>query len=204
MEYQIEKCLALAAKIYFMSRYPLVSDSIVVNKIYLIRQKKVMLDSDLAELYRVTTSRLNEQVKRNKKRFPSDFMFQLTKEEFQNLISQNATSSISLTSQNAILKKGRGQHRKYLPFAFTEEGVAMLSGVLSSNTAIRVNIQIMRIFTRMRELVLTHKDILLKLEQLETKTNKHDAEMQLIFEALKQLLNPPSAPRKKIGFKPTD
>jgi hypothetical protein len=163
-----------------------VPDENVLNKIYLIRGKKVMLDRDLAELYGVATSRLNEQVKRNKKRFPSDFMFQL-KSEFQNLISQNATSN-------------RGGTRK-LPFAFTEEGVAMLSGVLTSDTAIRVNIQIMRIFTRMRELVLTHKDILLKLELLESKTTRHDEEMQMIFEALKQLLNPPNPPRKRIGFK---
>jgi hypothetical protein len=177
-----------------MSKAVSLSDEKVISKIYLIREKKIMLDRDLAELYGVTTSRLNEQVKRNKKRFPADFMFQLSKEEFQNLISQNATSRW-------------GGIRK-LPYAFTEEGVAMLSGVLTSDTAIRVNIQIMRIFTRMREVLLTHKDILLKLENIEKqllqqdgRLHKHDEEMQMIFEALKQLLNPPNPPRRKIGFK---
>lgn len=133
-------------------------------------------------------------VKRNAKRFLSDFMFQLTEKEYENLKSQNATSSW-------------GGIRK-LPFAFTEQGVAMLSSVLNSETAIEVNIQIIRIFTRIREVLLTNKDILLKMEQLEKRilkqderTLKHEEEIQVIFNALKELLNLPNPPRKKIGFK---
>ena len=132
-----------------------IPDEFITTKIYVIRDKKVMLDEDLAELYDVETRRLNEQVKRNKARFPMDFMFQLTKEEFENLKSQFATSSW-------------GGRRK-LPHAFTEEGVAMLSGVLHSDRAIRVNIQIMRVFTRMREMLETHKEILKKLDNMERK-----------------------------------
>jgi hypothetical protein len=130
----------------------LIPDELITSKIYLIRNRKVMLDEDLAELYNVETRRLNEQVKRNKARFPMDFMFQLTQEEFENLKSQFATSSW-------------GDRRK-LPYAFTEQGVAMLSGVLHSERAIKVNIQIMRVFTRMRELLETHKEILAKLDNL--------------------------------------
>ncbi len=130
-------------------------DESIISKIYVIRDKKVMLDADLAELYDVETRRLNEQVKRNIARFPEDFMFQLTQEEFENMKSQFAISSW-------------GGRRKP-PNAFTEQGVAMLSGVLHSERAIKVNIQIMRVFTRMREVLSTHKDILKKLEQIEKK-----------------------------------
>lgn len=172
------------------------ADETVISKIYFIRSKKVMLDRDLAEMYSVETKRLNEQVRRNLKRFPPDFMFQLTEEE-----------SNSLRSQIATLEKGQGKHTKYLPYVFTEQGVAMLSSVLNSETAIEVNIQIIRIFTRMREILLTHKDVLIKLEQLEKNmviqneiTKKHENEIQVIFKALKQLLNP-TVPRKQIGFK---
>lgn len=147
---------------------------------------KVMLDEDLAELYQVQTKRLKESVKRNLNRFPSDFMFQLTTEEFENLRSQIATSSWGGS--------------RYPPMAFTEQGVAMLSGILNSDIAINVNIQIIRIFTRMRQMLITNKDILLKLEQLERKVGKHDEDIQLIFKYLKQLLNPPQPPRRKIGF----
>ena len=128
----------------------------------------------------------NEQVKRNMLRFPKDFMFQLTGQEFENLKSQIATSSW-------------GGRRK-LPFAFTEQGVAMLSSVLNSEIAINVNIQIIRVFTKMRQLFLTHKDILLQLEKIEQKLTNHDDDIALIFEYLKQLLNPPQTPRRKIGF----
>ena len=155
-----------------------------------------MLDRDLAEMYGVETRRLNEQVKRNEKRFPSDFMFQLTEQELENWKSQNATSN----------KEKMGLRK--LPNVFTEQGVAMLSSVLNSETAIEVNIQIIRIFTRIREVLLTHKDVLIKLEQLEKRmlkqderTNKHEEEIQVIFKALKELLNPPNSPRKQIGFK---
>jgi hypothetical protein len=128
----------------------IIPDEQVISKIYLIRGQKVMLDRDLAALYQVETRILNQAVHRTKDRFPKDFMFQLTEEEFENLISQFVISSW-------------GGIRK-LPFAFTEQGVAMLSGVLNSAVAIKVHIQIIRVFARMKELLLTHKDILLKLE----------------------------------------
>lgn len=155
-----------------------------------------MLDRDLAALYGVETRVLNQAVRRNERRFPGDFMFQLTTEELNDWKSQIVTSN----SEKLGLRK--------LPLAFTEQGVAMLSSVLNSETAIEVNIQIIRIFTRMRELLLTHKDILLKLEQVETqllkqdaRTNKHEEDIQMIFEALKELLNPPSEPRPRVGFR---
>lgn len=150
-----------------------IPDELITSKIYFIRNKKVMLDEDLAELYGVETRRLNEQVKRNIARFPEDFMFQLTNEEYENLKSQIATSNW-------------GGRRK-LPYAFTEQGVAMLSGVLHSERAIKVNIQIMRVFTRMREMLETHKDILKKLEYLERKDIEQDEKIMLIFKYLKQL-----------------
>lgn len=162
---------------------------IVVSKIYLMRNHKVMLDRDLAELYGVETKQLKRQVKRNISRFPEDFMFEMTKEELENWRSQFGTS-------NSADKMGL----RYAPFVFTELGIAMLSSVLNSKTAIEVNIQIIRIFTKMREMLLTHKDILLKLEQLERKVGDHNEDIQLIFEYLKQLLNPPQPPRRKIGF----
>ncbi len=165
----------------------LIPEEIVLSKIYLIRGHKVMLDRDLAELYGVETRRLNEQVKRNIKRFPEDFMFQLNDEEFNILISQNATSSW-------------GGTRK-APLAFTEQGVAMLSGILSSDRAIAVNIQIMRIYTRMREVMLTHKDILMKVEQLEKRVGKQDEKIQMIFDYLKQFIAEQDKPRVQVGFK---
>ena len=166
-----------------------IPDEVVVSKIYLIRKHKVMLDIDLAELYQVETGRLNEQVKRNADRFPEDFMFQLNNEEWE-----------SLRSQIAISKKGKGG-RRYAPFAFTEHGVLMLSSVLNSERAVQVNIQIMRIYAKLRGMLLTHKDILLKLEKLERKTSKHDENFKIVFEYLKELLNPPAEPMRKIGFK---
>jgi len=171
----------------------MIPDELVMNKIYLVRGLKVMLDNDLADLYDIETKRLKEAVRRNIDRFPEDFMFELTQDEFE-----------SLRSQIATLKTGRGQHPKYMPFAFTEQGVAMLSSVLKSETAIRVNIQIIRIFTRMREMIMTHKDILLQLEKIEKKLAGHDEDITLIFGYLKQLLNPPQPPRRKIGFKRKD
>ncbi|MBK7559081.1 MAG: ORF6N domain-containing protein [Chitinophagaceae bacterium] len=161
-----------------------------MNKIYLIRGQKVMLDSDLSALYQVETRRLNEQVTRNKERFPEDFMFQLTVDEYENLISQFATSSW-------------GGRRK-LPYAFTEQGVAMLSSVLNSPTAINVNIQIIRVFTKMRALLMTHKDILLQLEKIERKMGSHDEQIALIFSYLKKLLTPIQPPRQRIGFRRKD
>ena len=170
-----------------MSANLILSDESVVNRIYLIRGKKVMLDSDLAELYDTQTRVLVQAVSRNTERFPDDFMFQLNEKEFENLISQTVTSSW-------------GGNRKP-PYAFTEQGVAMLSSVLKSKQAVAVNIQIIRIFTRMRALVLTHKDILLKLEKMEKQVSKNNKEIETIFEVLKQLLTKPNEPRKKIGFK---
>lgn len=160
----------------------------IINKIYLIRGMKVMLDFELSELYETETKQLKRQVRRNIERFPNDFMFELTTKEFADLRSQFGTSSWGGS--------------RYTPMAFTEQGVAMLSSVLNSSTAIKVNIQIIRVFTKMKEMLLTNKDILLKLEQLENKVSGHDENIQMIFEALKQLLNPPQEPRKRIGFKP--
>ena len=146
-----------------------------------------MLDRDLAELYGVTTGNLNKSVHRNMKRFPFDFMFQFTEEEFKNLIFQNGISSW-------------GGTRK-MPYVFTEQGVAMLSSILNSDRAIEMNICIVRIFTKLRESLLTNKDILLKLEQVERKLMSHDEELELIFKYLKELLNPVQKSIKPIGFK---
>lgn len=164
-------------------------DEVIISKIYFIRGQKVMLDRDLAEMYNVTTGNLNKAVKRNPKRFPEDFMFQVTTEEFKNLIFQNGTSSW-------------GGTRK-MPYAFTEQGVSMLSSVLNSDTAIDVNIRIIRIFAKLREMLLTHKDILLKLEQMEKQVIANSDDIQNIFVALRELLNPPQEPRPPIGFKLT-
>jgi len=165
-------------------------DEAIISKIYFIRGQKVMLDKDLAELYNVTTSNLNKAVRRNSKRFPDDFMFQLTQKEFKNLIFQNGTSSW-------------GGTRK-MPYAFTEQGVSMLSSVLNSDTAVEVNIRIIRIFTKFREMLLTHKDILLKLEQLEKQVIQNSGDIEMIFLVLKQLFNPLQEPRPRIGFKRSD
>lgn len=161
----------------------------IERRIYLIREHKVMLDSDLAELYQVPTGRLNEQVRRNINRFPKDFMFQLTRQE-----------SDSLRSQIATLKTGRGQHRKYLPLAFTEQGVAMLSSVLRSERAVHVNIAIMRAFVRLREMLASHKGLARKLEAME---RKYDAQFRVVFQEIRKLMEPPpEKPRQAIGFQP--
>lgn len=158
----------------------------IEKKIYVIRQQKVMLDTDLAYLYGVTVKRLNEQVRRNIKRFPTDFMFQANEEEHENLRSQNATSSWG--------------GRRYLPYAFTEQGVAMLSGVLNSERAIQVNIAIMRAFVNLREILLTHKELSHKLTLLEKRIENHDGEIYTIFEAIRQLMASPEKKKRKIGF----
>jgi hypothetical protein len=168
----------------------LLTDELVMNKIHFIGGQKVMLDKDRAELYGVTTGNLNLAVKRNSKRFPDDFIFQLNKEDHEALILQIAISK----------KPARGGTRK-LPYAFTEQGVSMLPGVLKSDIAIQVHIQIIRVFAKMRELLLTHKDILLQLEKIERKLTGHDGDIALIFQYLKKLLNPPQSPRPKIGFR---
>ncbi len=148
-----------------------------------------MLDRDLSELYGVETRILNQAVRRNIKRFPEDFMFQLTADELNDWKSQNVISN----------KEKMGLRKP--PLVFTEQGVAMLSSVLNSETAIDVNIQIIRIFTRIREMLLTHKDILLQLQKLEQNVTQHNEDIQLIFKYLKQLLNPPDPPRPPIGFR---
>ena len=158
---------------------------VIERKILLIRGQKVMLDEHLAELYGVTTKRLNEQVKRNLKRFPHDFMFQLNAEEDKILRSQFATS-----------KTKRGG-RRYFPFAFTEQGVAMLSSILNSDRGIEVNIMIMRAFVKLREMVASNKDLARRLDDLE---KKYDGQFRVVFEAIGQLMTPPDRPRKKIGF----
>jgi len=178
-----------------MSKKLLIPDEVVMNKIFLIREQKVMLDFDLAELYGVETKYLKRAVRRNKARFPKDFMFELNRKELQNLRCQFGTSS--LPGDNAAVWGG---HR-YTPMVFTEQGVAMLSSVLNSERAVSVNIHIIRVFTRMREMLVTHKDVLLKLEQLEGKLVKHDDDIRVIFDYLKELLTPKTPPLRRIGFK---
>ena len=174
-----------------MTKKPSIPDRIVESKILLIRGKKVMIDKDIAELYGVTTKRLNEQVKRNHTRFPEDFMFQLTGIEKSEVVANCDHLNNLKYSPN-------------LPYAFTEYGVVMLASVLNSERAIEVNIQIVRVFTRLREMVLTHKDILLKLEQLEKQVVNNSGDIQIIFTALNELLEQPNPSRKQIGFKPDD
>ena len=157
----------------------------IENSIYLIRGHKVMIDSHLAGLYGVPTKYLNQQVHRNIKRFPTDFMFPLTPEEAKILRLQIATS-----------KNGSGG-RRYLPCVFTEQGVAMLSSVLNSPKAIQVNIQIMRTFVKLHRLMETHADLAKKIEALE---NKYDGQFKVVFEAIRQLMIPPERKRRKIGF----
>jgi len=169
-----------------------VPDEVLMNKIYLIRDQKVMIDIDLAVLYGVETRRLNEQVKRNISRFPEDFMFKLSEEEYKNLMSQFATSSW-------------GGRRK-LPYVFTEHGVLMLSSVVNSERAIKVNIQVMRIYVRMREMIMLNKDILHRLESIERNINGQDRKFRTVFEYLKQFEHTKQQESKqrnrpKIGYK---
>ena len=172
------------------SKKSILPDEIIINKIYLIRGQKVMLDKDLAEMYGIDTKVLKQAVKRNMARFPKDFIFTLTQKEFQHLRSQIVTSSWGGV--------------RYLPTAFTEQGVAMLSGVLNSPVAVQVHIQIIRIFTKMKEMLLTNKDILLKLEKMEKDVKENKEDIAMIFEALKQLLNPQQPNRRMIGFNRKD
>jgi len=165
----------------------LVPQVLVERKIFLIRGRRVMLDRDLAELYGVETRTLNQAVKRNLNRFPDDFMFSLTSEE-----------AVELSRSQFVTLK-RGQNIKYLPYAFTENGVAMLSSVLNSERAVEVNIQIMRTFTRLREMLLTHKDLQRKIEDME---KKYDHQFKIVFDAIKQLIIHEEPKKKKpIGFR---
>lgn len=156
--------------------------------IRLVRGHRIILDEDLAELYGVSVKVLNQAVKRNKARFPGDFMFQITAEE-----------AVSLRSQSVTLKVGRGQHRKYRPYAFTEQGVAMLSSVLRSTRAIQVNIAIMRAFVHLREMIGANRVLARRLTELE---KKYDGQFRIVFEAIRELMaEPPAATRRRIGFK---
>jgi phage regulator Rha-like protein len=168
----------------------IIVDEVVMNKIYIVRGQKVMLDRDLAELYQIETKQLKRQVKRNKERFPDDFMLELTKEEED-----------SLRCQIGPLK--RGEHIKYLPYAFTEQGVAMLSSVLSSAKAIQVNIQIIRLFTRLRQMLLDNTEIRLAIEKLEKKTDNNTKNIEVVFQYMDELTEKkePVKPRKQIGYK---
>jgi phage regulator Rha-like protein len=177
------------------SKLVAIPDEIIMEKIYLIRNKKVMLDKDLAELYSVETKQLKRAVKRNIDRFPEDFMFELNTDEFTDLRSQFGTSSWGGT--------------RYAPMAFTEHGVLMLSSVLNSDRAIKVNIQIIRIFTKMREMLMEHREVLSRLEKIEKKLAEHDDKIMLLFEYIKQLEKVKQEEldqkkRKKIGYKRQD
>ena len=166
----------------------LISNEEIEQKIFFIRGQKVMIDVDLAKLYGTTTKRLNEQVKRNRKRFPISFMFQLSWQEAQNLRSQIAT-----------LKQGA--NIKYLPYAFTEHGVAMLASILRSKRAVKISIHIIDTFVRLRRWIATHKDLAHKLSELERKIEKHDESIHDIFRAIRQLMEPPlEKPKRRIGF----
>ncbi|MGB7650726.1 MAG: ORF6N domain-containing protein [Gallionella sp.] len=170
----------------------------IETQILLIRGQKVMLDAGLAELYEVDTKVLNQAVKRNIERFPEDFMFQLTADEYANLKSQFETSS--LRSQIVTLKTGRGQHRKYYPYAFTEQGVAMLSSVLRSSRAIQVNIAIMRTFVQLRQMLAGNAELSRKLAALE---KNYDIKFRAVFEAIHELMTPQETQKKRpIGFAP--
>ena len=171
-----------------MSKF--ISSEIIAQRIFVIRGHKVMLDRHLAELYEVKTIALRQQVKRNMERFPEDFIFQLNEQEAKVLVSQNVIPSI----------QSLGGH---FPYAFTEQGVAMLSSVLRSKKAVMVNIQIMRTFARLKEFLTTHKEFSIRLEALEKKFGEHDEKIRIIFEAIKKLLEPSKEPpRPQIGFHP--
>jgi len=164
----------------------------IISKIYIVRGDKVMIDSDLAELYDVETKYLKRQVRRNKDRFPDDFMIEITKEEYA-----------ALRSQIGTLKQG--QHSKYRPMVFTEQRVAQLSGVINSERAIKVNIQIIRLFTKMRKLLMTHKDLTLKVERIEQELKGQSSEIQVLFEYIKKLIETKEQEeeqesRKRIGY----
>ena len=166
----------------------LVPAEVIVRKILFLRGEKVLLDRDLAELYGVETRLLKQAVRRNRKRFPEDFMFELTKQEFEDWRSQFVISNSD--------KMGL----RYRPMAFTEQGVAMLSSVLNSDRAIEVNIAIMRAFVQLRKMIASNKKLARKLKELEARVGEQDEQIQLIFEAIHQLMSPPDKPPKKIGF----
>ena len=163
------------------------SDSKIARRILSVRGLRVMLDRDLAILYGVSTKQLNQQVLRNRDRFPSDFMFQLTPEESDSLRLQSATSN------------RRWGGRRYLPYAFTEQGVAMLSGVLHSRRAVRVNVEIMRTFVKLRQILSSHAELARKLEELE---RRYDGQFRIVFDAIRELMSPESSESRAVGFRP--
>ncbi len=171
-----------------MSNKISIPDEIITNKIYIIREQKIMLDRDLAELYGVETKRLKEAVRRNKERFPEDFMFEMTKEEFQNWRTQFATSKD---------KKGL----RYAPFCFTEQGVTMLSCILNSKRAIEVNIRIIRVFTKMRKMLTDNLSLKLEIEEIKKRLTNHSKNIELVFNYLDELIEKKDKPRTKIGYK---
>jgi hypothetical protein len=189
----------------------------IQNRIYEIRGERVMLDFDLAALYEVETKVLNQAVKRNIERFPDDFMFQLTENEWFVLRSQivmmektgmssQIVTTSSLRSQFVTLEKGKGKHTKYLPYAFTEQGIAMLSGVLRSEKAVRMNIAIMRAFVAVRKIVLLQHDVKDQLKQIKERIEEHDMQLAQIYDAIENILDEKAAQRKwenreRIGFK---
>lgn len=163
----------------------LIPVEMIEKRILLIRGEKVMLDSDLAELYGVEVKQLKRQVRRNIDRFPADFMIQLSKEEYESLRRHFGTFK-------------RGEHSKYLPYAFTEQGVAMLSSVLNSERAVKVNIEIMRAFVKLRQMISSNADLARKLEEME---KKYDAQFKVVFDAIRELMTPPDTKKRKIGFR---
>ena len=177
----------------------------IQHRIYKLRGERVMLDRDLAALYEIETKSLNLSVKRNIKRFPTDFMFQLTKEEFESLRLQIETSEINSLRLQIETSKGRGGTR-YLPYAFTEQGVAMLSGIINSDKAINMNIAIMRAFVDVRRLLLKQTDLKEQLKEIKQRLGEHDAQLNNIYDAMENLLDEKAAQRKwedrvRIGFK---
>ena len=168
---------------------------IIERKIFLIRGQKVMLSTHLAVLYDVEVRALIQAVKRNAIRFPSDFMFQLTRHEYSNLKSQ-----IVISRDEDLYNKNWGGVRRSTPYAFTEPGIAMLSSILRSERAVKVNILIMRTFIKLREILSTHKELAQKLKELELRIDQHDEEIKSIIDALNQLLSPPPEPKRKMGF----
>jgi hypothetical protein len=188
------KLLILKAEVIEMKE-SIVPQELIENRIFLFRGEKVMLDKDLARLYGVKTKIINQAVKRNRSRFPEDFMFQLSKEEAQ-LVLQITTPS----SRSQIVTLKKGQNIKYLPYAFTEQGIAMLSSVLKSERAVQINILIMRIFVNLRRILATHKELADKLKELEQRVGSHDSNIRDIFSAIKKIMFPPPKKRRKIGF----
>jgi predicted acylesterase/phospholipase RssA len=166
----------------------MLADEIVMHRIYLIRGQKVMIDRDLGVLYGYETKRMNEQIKRNLERFPASFMFQLTANEEEHLRSQIATANVSAKTRT-------------LPYAFTEHGVLMLASVLKSETAIKASVHIIEVFVKLREMALTHKDILLKLEQLEKQQATQDISIQQLLQYIKLFMTDKQKPRSQVGFK---